>query len=568
MTWPSRTTGSALLLAGVIALLLAAGCGGSNECTWDSDCPEPQQCVVGGGPLFGGGRCIPPSAQILPADATDVGPDTNQPDTSQPCLPESVGTACTVGTGECAESGTFVCRDGILTCSATPDQPSAEVCDSRDNDCDGQVDEDLMKACQRQQGVCQGSTVECQDGSFPSCGGAEYGSGFVARETSQHCDSQDNDCDGRTDEECDCTDGETQDCGSSTGVCEMGTQTCTNGSLGPCQGDTGPSMERCDGKDNDCDGMKDEDFPRKGMSCTVDRGACENTGVYVCAPDKEGTACSANPGSPSAETCNGVDDDCDGQIDEQLTRSCGKTEGVCVNSEEQCTSGAWGSCMRPADWESTESTCNDGKDNDCDGDSDIADSDCKLPGLVTCSSNAECLSGDCDSGTCAQTIFVTSTTSKGDLGGLSGADTMCNSAAMAAGRRGSWKAVVSTQGNPAKSRLTVSGPLYNTNGEIVANGRNDLWDGKLDNAVGYDASGNPTAKLVWTGTDSDGRWDGADENMGEDCISWTSATTLYIGEVGKSNLDSDQWITGAGPSGMGQAKCNASDVAIYCVDGQ
>jgi hypothetical protein len=55
----------------------------------------------------------------------------------------NVGQSCTVGVGECARTGQFVCKaDGSGTqCNATPGTPTTEICDGKDNDCDGQTDE-------------------------------------------------------------------------------------------------------------------------------------------------------------------------------------------------------------------------------------------------------------------------------------------------------------------------------------------------------------------------------------------------------------------------------------------
>ena len=67
------------------------------------------------------------------------------------------------------------------------------------------------------------------------------------------------------------------------------------------------------------------------------------------------------------ETCNGLDDDCDGKIDENLTRSCGKDEGSCRKGKQTCINGRWGECQGSVS--GIEETC-DGRDNDCDGQTD------------------------------------------------------------------------------------------------------------------------------------------------------------------------------------------------------
>ena len=81
------------------------------------------------------------------------------------------------------------------------------------------------------------------------------------------------------------------------------------------------NVERCDGLDNDCDGATDEGFG-VGEACAAGTGACERAGVRACAEDGASAACAARPGDPVAEICNGLDDDCDGVVDNPAGASC------------------------------------------------------------------------------------------------------------------------------------------------------------------------------------------------------------------------------------------------------
>ena len=74
------------------------------------------------------------------------------------------------------------------------------------------------------------------------------------------------------------------------------------------------ALEVCDGRDNDCDGMIDATPAR----CQVGLGQCQVEGERTCAPGDSIPACHAVPGVPSAEICDGRDNDCDGRVDNGL----------------------------------------------------------------------------------------------------------------------------------------------------------------------------------------------------------------------------------------------------------
>lgn len=93
------------------------------------------------------------------------------------------------------------------------------------------------------------------------------------------------------------------------------------------------AKELCDGLDNDCDSQTDEDFPNLGGSCTAGTGVCESSGNVVCDSSGNGTTCDATPGQGGTEKCgDNKDNNCDGSTDEGfgvVGQSCTRNKGVC-----------------------------------------------------------------------------------------------------------------------------------------------------------------------------------------------------------------------------------------------
>ncbi len=215
---------------------------------------------------------------------------------------------------------------------------------------------------------CASSETDTTGGPGPSSSGSGGGGGASCVPEEEACDGVDNDCDMEVDEDCECLSGESQDCYTGppgtegVGICTNGTQVCNpaTNTFGPCANDVTPaSAEACNGLDDDCNGNVDEDFP--ALQCGV--GACLVV-TPACVGGMPGTCA---PGLPSLEICDGTDNDCDQLVDESYPgqgAACATgMPGVCTDGTMQCLKGA--EICVPTLTPLNE-TC-DGIDNDCNG---------------------------------------------------------------------------------------------------------------------------------------------------------------------------------------------------------
>ena len=272
----------------------------------DDGCPTTT--CDGDGDGFEGSQCSPP-ASLLDCNDADAkvfpgAPDLCGDGIAQSCVTDGACTCDKDGDGYCPPGGASVAGD----CDDNDKDihPWAlERCDKKDNDCDGLVDE-----------------------GNPGADGAPISTATML-----------------------CNDDDDGKCGPLAGVCvcspvkpnstrDEGNRTaCTGEDLtlaaSPrCFGATQPQTERCDTDDWSCDSSPytaGEIFVGKGGTCGTDTGACVAGTVEGCDPAAKSAdpkivdvlqraglsfsgqwICSKETRLPSAELCNGLDDDCDG----------------------------------------------------------------------------------------------------------------------------------------------------------------------------------------------------------------------------------------------------------------
>ena len=343
-----------------------------SNCKWQHDCDpldpvitENQPCQTDdGGPgiqdvYCDKGKvqlteCSPCTEEVCDGKDNDCDGDIDEGD-------YTCETICGIGPAYCV--------DGRLECEA--EGPGEEICDWLDNDCDGLTDEGQRNAC---------------DGCGPL--------------PEDYCDGYDNDCDGKIDEDL------IRECET---VCELGYETCVLGQWVLCTAQP-PWPEICNGEDDDCNGLVDDGIDceckiqdvgilvpcfedplicgQGYKACECKTAECTEFQMTPCQPACaifNTQPCDPIYGMITMEVCNNWDDNCNFLIDEGLTKPCysGPPEtlnvGECLPGILTCYAGQWGSLVPInisgevfvedyCDGEvlPQEELCN-GKDDDCDG---------------------------------------------------------------------------------------------------------------------------------------------------------------------------------------------------------
>jgi hypothetical protein len=165
-------------------------------------------------------------------------------------------------------------------------------------------------------------------------------------------------------------------------------------------------------------------------------------------------------------------------------------------------------------------------------------------------------------------VFVTSSQHNGILGGLTGADAICQARARYAGYQSaaSFKAWVSDASTGASARVVHSGAWYRPDGIQVATAKATFTSGQIlaplyETETNEYVAGNAETGSVWTGTLSNG----TSYSSTASCSSWSSTSDDAV--IGRSDLADFRWVAlGSNTSTPSLQPCSAPDYRLYCLD--
>ncbi len=328
------------------------------------------------------------------------------------------------GTGACA-GGVQICTgDKSGTICSTKDKSDTEICDTIDNDCDGETDEGTLKTFYKDEdGDTYGNVEKIRIGctalpkEVATSSDCNDTNGKIYPKAPELCNTLDDDCDGQTDEgvltqyfkdldgdKCahasspGIFDQTILACSAPTGYIQSSEQTC-NAAIGDCNdllsNVYAGATEFCDGVDNNCNAQTDEqtsvdaktlyaDVDQDGYgNVLVTKKSCQmESGWSLTSDDCHDLNGSVHPDQP--EICNQIDDNCNMQTDETVLLlfyldADNDSFGSALNTKMACTKPA-GYSANATDCKDDATTvfpgatelCDNLIDDNCDGTTDNA----------------------------------------------------------------------------------------------------------------------------------------------------------------------------------------------------
>ncbi|QQR90641.1 MAG: hypothetical protein IPJ88_02545 [Myxococcales bacterium] len=250
--------------------------------------------------------------------------------------------------------------------------------------------------------------------------------------------------------------------------------------------------------------------------------------------------------------------------------ACGNIDAAnCVCSSATSDSACTGAC----DWCSTAQICVDsGASCDLSGENckkatSVLDCEAGANDCVWCGASDACFAAGTTCGS-PRKVFISSVAYTGNMGGLSGADGLCQTLAGNAGLSGTYKAWLSAPNNSVASRFNTSEMTYQlVDGTKIAIGWSELISGKLRSAIDTDENNNTSLSVssascdgkvsAWTGTDATGQ----SFSSSLSCNGWTS-TGSESAVLGEATATSSAWTVSCT---LTNSPCSRQ-ARIYCIE--
>jgi hypothetical protein len=565
-----------------------AYCGATGNCTSvgagnsaGAVCAAGQICASGtcvtscpSGSLNCGGTCINPSTDNghcgASGDCTNVG------------MGNSAGTAC--GAGQVCSGGTcgLTCQSGLINCGGTcvDPQTSRSNCGATGDCTSTGAGNSAGAACSPGEICTAGSCVlSCQSGliacsstcvstaSNPAhcggCGNACSSTGIAEPTCFQGscngaCGANQGDCNAnKLSDGCETNlQTSTSHCGACGAACthaNVATPVAATCTAGACVVTTcAANYGNCDSNNfNGCE----VDNRTSVSHCGGCGNACSSSGITT--PNCAAGVCNGSCDTGYADcNTNKLTDGCEINLTNNAS-NCGACGTVCTHANvatpvaATCTASA---CVVTA-CTANHGNCDSNNPNGCETNTGANASHCGACNNA-CAGGEVCTAGICT--TAKKKVFVTSTTTTGNLGGLAGADAICAARASAAGLPGTYKAWLSDATTSVATRFAQAAvPYVLLDGTQIAADWTALTSGTIQHAIDVDETGATITGPVqgaYTNTTAAGNIASAVET----CTDWTVATGGSPG-IGAATATNGTWTTGTTSDCVGPLR-------LYCFE--